>query len=138
MTTLNLDEIKQNLSGQQKVVQKTEELQDLVSKVFPGFRVILAENTQGSDTAPTEVRPRTRTRPLPAFSLLSGLDQIERTLTENGEAMKLRSLHTKLVESGGSMSLQTMMSLLSKYQRAGRFHRFGHGLWGIPGQSGPR
>jgi hypothetical protein len=132
--TLNLEEIKQSLSGQQRVVQKTEELQTLVDRIFPGYQVVLSLRDGEKESA--GVTARRRTRPKPQFSTLSGLDQIERVLEENGEAMKLRDLHTKLVENGGSMSLQTMMSLLSKYQRQNKFRRFGYGLWGLPSQMG--
>jgi hypothetical protein len=128
MTTLNLEEIKRTLSVRQKVVQKTEELQDLVDQVFPGFQVTI---TQADVIAPMQ---EVRTRIRPDFATLSGIDQIERVLKENGEAMKLQPLYAKLTEKGGSMSLPTMMSMLSKYQKEGKFKRFGYGLWGLPSQ----
>lgn len=131
MGTLNLDEIEQSVSGQLEVVQKTKELQKVVNRVFPGYQVTLTKEGEGRDVRiPRVVTPR------PEFSELSGIDQIRRVLTENGEAMKLRDLHTKLVASGGSMSLQTLSSLLSKYQAEDKFRRFGHALWGLPDQMG--
>ena len=136
MKTLNIDAIEQSVSGQLEVVQKTKELQKVVSRVFPGYQVTL---THANEMAPLQAVTDGSSSLIfcnPPFGELSGIQQIEQVLKENGQVMKLQPLYEKLGEKGASMSMQTMMSLLSKYQKEGKFKRFGYGLWGLPSQMG--
>jgi hypothetical protein len=132
---LDIEEIKRDATGRLDVVKKTEELQLLVDDVYPGFRVVLAQDPPGQ-----EIRQRTRNVSPDvvsgaAFAALSGIEQMQLVMDDNGEPLELHELYGRLAARGGRMSLATMMSLLSKYKNQGKFHRFRRGIWGLPGQA---
>jgi hypothetical protein len=134
MIALDIDAIKRDASGRLDVAQKSEELQALVDKVYPGYVVRIAR-----DDDKVEVRERSRNgapteQDKEAFRALSGVDQIKAVIKGNGGPVDLRELHTRLVRNGGSMSLGTMMSLLSRYRTRGEVVRVRRGLWALPDQ----
>ena len=128
MNALNVDEIKREASGRLEVAKKTEDLQRLVDRIYPGYRVVLSQEDRNRQSAHA---------PRADLSDLSGLEQIEIVLRENNGPMQLQRLLRSLRQRGSGMSSATVMSMLSKYGREGRFRRFARGWWGLPNQTDP-
>ncbi len=104
MGILNIEEIKRDAACRMELVQKTEELQALVSRMYPGCRVVLL---QEGEPEPHRLR---RT----SFESMGGSQQIMTVLVELGKPVELQVIHAEMVKRGSGMSMETMMSILSR------------------------
>jgi hypothetical protein len=121
MADLNIEEIERDAADRQSLASKTKELQSIVNRLYPGYKVILSKNG-------AEIHARTRTRD--PFARMTQVEQIREVLKDG--PMALQSLFTTLHNRGSRVSLQSLMSLLSAGRKADKFRKAGRGIWGLP------
>lgn len=127
MGELNINEIKQDATDRLSLARKTEELQALVDRMYPGYKVVLSQN--GSATAIT-ARPRTN----PGFPQMTQMQQIAEVLRDG--PLELSKLFATLQLRGSKVSKQSLMSLLSAGKKTGKFRTAARGIWGLPAHVG--
>lgn len=123
MTELNIDEIKQDATDRLSLARKTEELQVLVDRMYPGYKVVLSQN----GTTPV-ITARTRTRDW--FGKMTQTEQIKEVLKDG--PLELSKLFATLQERGSRVSKQSLMSLLSAGKREKKLRKVARGIWALP------
>ncbi len=119
MPILDLSELKIDAMRRLEVVRMAEELQSLVNHVYPGCQVVI-------------MRQEGMT-PQSAFAQLSATQQIVQVLLESGgRPMELQAIHNVVTKRGGSMSMETLASYLSRGKDE-IFVNPSRGTWGLVG-----
>jgi hypothetical protein len=125
MAELNINEIKQDATDRLSLARKTEELQVLVDRMYPGFKVVLSKN---GTAAPGEAPIRTRSRDW--FTKMTQTEQIKEVLKDG--PTELSKLFSILQERGSKVSKQSLMSLLSAGKRDKKLRKVARGIWALP------
>lgn len=123
MSELNINEIKQDATDRLSLARKTEELQSLVDRMYPGYKVVLSKN---GATPEITARPRTRDW----FAQMTQMEQITEVLKAG--PLELSKLFATLQERGSKVSKQSLMSLLSAGKKNDKFRTAARGIWGLP------
>lgn len=124
MAELNINEIKQDATDRLSLARKTEELQVLVDRMYPGYKVVLSKN----GAAAPEITARTQTRDW--FGKMTQMEQITDVLKAG--PLELSKLFATLQERGSKVSKQSLMSLLSAGKKSGKFRKVARGIWALP------
>jgi hypothetical protein len=103
MPIIDPSDIRRDASMRMDLLKRLDELQTLASMVYPGARVVLVTDDE-----------RKRAHAI-RFENFSGADQIAFVLSRNeGGPMELQALLNGINERGGTMSMETLASLLSR------------------------
>ena len=108
MPTVNINQIK-------SVVEKFEELQELVQAVYPGYTVVITSEENGivSDSLPLVPGGVARMNDA-SFKTLSGVKQIAQIMKERGKPIPKKVLLTELQRRGSKVGKDTLTSYLSR------------------------
>ena len=125
MAELNINEIRQDATDRLSLARKTEELQSLVDRMYPGYKVVLSENGATKE-GPDEFRTRSRDW----FAKMTQVEQITEVLKAG--PIELSKLFQTLQARGSKVSKPSLMSLLSAGKKAKKFHKVARGIWALP------
>jgi hypothetical protein len=121
---LDISQIKLDAQLRLQLAEKAEELQRLVSKLYPGSTVLISDG-------PSSAVPATSKVPVSSdFKSLPFTQQIARVLRDAGKPMTKPVLHALLYERGSKVSSDTLMSYLSR-GKGKQFNRTEDGLWSL-------
>lgn len=118
METLNLDQLERSAETQLEIAKRAKELEALVSRAFPGYRVYIESRNGASKDAVT--------KQFSNLSHLPGVGQIETILRDARVPLTKGALLGAIQDRGGTMNMDTLTSYLSRYPQ---FANSGRGLW---------
>jgi hypothetical protein len=134
MNALDIGRIRQDATDRLKLAEKTEELQRIVDEVYPGYKVLISQN---GVAAPRIMKMATanyefRGNPITLFHGKTQVGQILTVLEDANGRMSLKELFKELHARGSKISMQSLMSYLSKLKKEDKVKNFGTGIWGLP------
>jgi hypothetical protein len=116
---LNLEQIQQDAAGRLELVKKTKELQAFASEIYPGCRIMIVLPDADENDAPKSGRQ--------VFANLSGIEQIVTVFMMCGPQMELQQVFAEITRRGGQMSMETLMTHLSRNKEF--FTNVARGIW---------
>jgi hypothetical protein len=118
MPILNLHDIQRDASKRMELAKRIEEIQALLDGLFPGSQVVVM--TPGDDR-----------KKAVAFDERPGIEQVIHTLVLGDGPMELQAIHAAITKRGGTMSVDTLMSILSRGGKDDVFANVSRGVWAL-------
>jgi hypothetical protein len=128
-TTLDIRQIEEIASAQLEVAKRIKELEALLQKSFPGFKVYI-EKREGRQEDTRKDKGGVTASLGAKISHLSSLEQMEHVLRQIRTPMSKQDLCVAIRERGGHVGIDTITSYLSRFRNT-RFKSYGHGVWGL-------